>query len=157
MRSSETKSKGTHKEGPARGRYSLVLIIGTLLVVGGCSPQERLAKLLRKYPELRDTVVVVDTVETILPTVEHDTVFASRPGDTVVLREDRLVVKYVRLAGDSVYIQGQCLADTVRVPYRVEVPTVQPSETVYKVPFWAKAALAALLLILLVGSIFRTR
>lgn len=113
-------------------RLALV-IIAALLVA--CNPQKKLARLLMKYPELRDTVVIHDTVEAVVEYVRADTVLRWVPGDTIYLTKDRLRVRTV-IDHDTVWQTGECLADTVRVPYRVEVPVVQPERVVERVPWW---------------------
>lgn len=113
-------------------RLALV-IIAALLVA--CNPQKKLARLLMKYPELRDTVVIHDTVEAVVEYVRADTVLRWGPGDTIYLTKDRLRVRTV-IDHDTVWQTGECLADTVRVPYRVEVPVVQPERVVERVPWW---------------------
>lgn len=118
----------------------------------GCSPQKRLNRLLMKYPELRDTVVIYDTVEAIVEYVKADTVFRDH-FDTVTLTKDRLRVKYVRMPGDTVYLSGECLSDTIRVPYRVEVPVVQPTRTVDRIPWWMWAILALSFVTVMLNSL----
>ena len=51
----------------------------------------------------------------------NDCILVSQPGDTVTLVKDRLTVKYVRLRGDTVFIEAECAADTVikKVPVTV--------------------------------------
>ncbi len=58
-----------------------------------------------------DTLYVKDTV--FVNSIRVDSIFTAKAGDTVVIRKDKLTVKYVRLAGDSVYVYGECEADTV--------------------------------------------
>ena len=86
-----------------------------LICMVGCSPQKRLDRLVEKHPYLFKSRIdtVVDTVVIITPTVKTDTIFSSVPGDTVTITKDKLTVKYVKLAGDSVYIEGECKSDTV--------------------------------------------
>ena len=110
--------------------------------LAGCNPERKLARLLMKYPELRDTVFIHDTVEAVVEYVHHDTTFVPVPGDTVTIQKDRLRVKYVRMAGDTVWIGGECLPDTIRVPVAYEVPVIQPIRTVKDIPwqFWLLVA-----------------
>ncbi len=108
------------------------ILIATLLCVIACNPQRKLNRLLMKYPELRDTVFIHDTVEAIVEYVQHDTTFLPSVGDTVTIEKERLRVKYVRMKGDTVYISGECLQDTVFVPVSYEVPVIQPTKTVEK-------------------------
>jgi hypothetical protein len=123
-----------------------------------CSPQKRLNRLLMKYPELRDTVVIHDTVDAIVEYVRADTVFLARyhsTGDTVTLTKDRLRVRYVRMPGDTVYLSGECLGDTIRVPWRVEVPVVQPTKTLDRVPWYLWVVLGLLAMALVLNTIKR--
>lgn len=125
------------------------ILIATLLCVIACNPQRKLNRLLMKYPELRDTVFIHDTVEAIVEYVQHDTTFLPSVGDTVTIEKERLRVKYVRMKGDTVYISGECLQDTVFVPVSYEVPVIQPAKTVEKMPWWV----APLLLLMAAGLI----
>lgn len=90
-----------------------------LVLLAGCGPAAKLrrAEKLIKKAEEQGAVWRVDTVRVEVPVfikeTSIDSIFISKPGDTVVLHEDRLKVKYVRLPGDSVYIEGVCEADTV--------------------------------------------
>jgi hypothetical protein len=69
-----------------------------------------------------DTVYRWRTV--IIDSTRVDSIFTSLPGDTVYLERERLRVKYVRLKGDSVFIQGDCLPDTLKI----EVPVIVNNE-----------------------------
>jgi hypothetical protein len=113
-----------------------VVVALVCALFGSCSPEKRLNRLLMKYPQLRDTVVIHDTVEAFVEYVHHDTTFLPVPGDTVTLTKDRLTVRYVLMAGDTVWLDGECAADTIRVPVRYDVPVIQPIRTVKDVPWW---------------------
>lgn len=150
-----------------------VLIL--LILLSACSPHkrvqrhiERAAHHLKRAQELDPNTVMKekDTVEVIVPEVRVDTVFKSIQGDTVRIERDRLKIKYVKLPGDSVFIDGKCEADTV---YKeIEVPVyIQSPEWSYKdwikktlglteFLFWIIHILGGLvLLLLLVGRILR--
>lgn len=99
-------------------RYLLALIL--LWLIAGCSP-EKLLQMAEKKGAKVTTDTVFQDVRVFVPQVRHDTTFRSLPGDTVVLTKDRLQVKYVRLPGDSVFIEGTCLPDTVRISVPVTV------------------------------------
>lgn len=58
-----------------------------------------------------DTVFVKDTV--FIKSVRVDSIFTVKVGDTVRIEKERLKLKYVRLAGDSVFIHAECEADTI--------------------------------------------
>lgn len=117
-----------------------ILVTALIVVLSGlltsCSPEKKLNRLLMKYPELRTTDTIHDTVEAIVSYVHTDTVFKPTTGDTVRLSDGRLRVKYVRMPGDTVYLAGECLADTVRVPVETIVERVAPKEYVDRIPWW---------------------
>ena len=105
-----------------------------------CSPAAKLkrAKKLIAQAEASGLTWSVDTIykEIAVPieSVRLDTLFKDVPGDTVTLIKDRLKVVYVRLPGDSVFIEGECEADTV---YQ-KVATVVNREIEVKsgLPWW---------------------
>lgn len=59
----------------------------------------------------KDTVYRDITV--YVPSVRYDTLFKSEPNDTIRITKSRLQIKYVRLPGDTVWIDGECEADTI--------------------------------------------
>lgn len=118
---------------------NIILIFLTLFLMG-CNPQRKLERLLMKYPELRDTI----EVEAIVEYIKGDTIFMEPlPGDTIVYTKDRLTVKYVDIPGPTVYLEGECKSDTIKI----EVPVVQPTRYVDKFPTWGYFLVGCLLLI----------
>lgn len=109
-----------------------------LCLLCSCSAEKRLLRLLERNPQLRDTVYITDTLEAIVEYVRTDTVFRDIPGDTVTLTKDRMTVRYVRMPGDTVYLEGECKGDTVVKVIEREVPVVQPTRTVteQRIPWW---------------------
>lgn len=105
---------------------SIIAVVAVALP--GCSAKWHLKRAARH--ELiaisKGAQVKTDTVFRDIPVfierVTKDTLFISQPGDTVVLEKDRLKLKYVRLPGDTVWIEAECAADTVikTVPVIVE-------------------------------------
>ena len=85
---------------------------------------KRAEKLTKQAIEL-GAVVTPDTVykwrTVFIDSVRVDSIFTSIVGDTVYLEKERLRVKYVRLKGDSIFIRGECLADTVKIQVPVTV------------------------------------
>ena len=132
----------------------IFLIAAVMAICVACNPQKRLNRLLMRYPELRDTVVIHDTVEAVVEYVRADTVFRDR-GDTVTLTKDRVRVRYVRMLGDTVYLSGECLQDTILVPYRVEVPVVQPTKIIEQIPWWYWVLVWGLILAVILTSLRR--
>lgn len=98
----------------------ILLAILWLAMLCACSPQSRLASLIKNHPELahRDTVTRVDTI-TILPGVA-DTLIYYKQTDTVIVKENGVTVKYFYNTKDStVYIHGE--RDTIRIIREVPV------------------------------------
>lgn len=97
----------------------LLLVIS--LFVYGCSPNWHLKQSKRhKLKALQlGATVTSDTVYVNVPVfikeISKDTLFLSKPGDTVIITKDRLKVKFVDLPGDSVFIEGKCVADTLKI------------------------------------------
>lgn len=132
----------------------IFLIAAVMAICVACNPQKRLNRLLMRYPELRDTVVIHDTVEAVVEYVRADTVVRWKDGDTIYLTKDRLRVRTV-IDHDTVWQMGECLADTIRVPYRVEVPVVQPLRTIAQIPWWYWVMVGALILAVILTAMRR--
>jgi hypothetical protein len=90
-----------------------IKVIILLLLAVSCTPQKKLHKLLKKHPELvsKDTLKVKDTV--FIDHIYTDTVLSwHNLYDTVTIEKERLKMKIVRV-NDSIYLSGECLADTI--------------------------------------------
>lgn len=88
------------------------------LVLSSCSTAYHCRKCIDNGQPKADTIYRDIFIE--LPASKADSIFVSKPGDTVTIHKDRLVIKYVKLPKDSVFIQGECEADTVKI----NVPTL---------------------------------
>lgn len=92
-----------------------------LFLLSSCGPTFYLKKAERalKKAEQLGANVTSDTIyteRTVIRTEKRvDSIFTSRQGDTIRIYKDRVQVKYVRLKGDSVFIEGKCLSDTVKI------------------------------------------
>lgn len=127
----------------------IVPILGT-----SCSSEQRLARLIKKHPELvsKDTIFKRDT--TIVNGVEHDTVFKSGiTRDTVIIKDHQLTIKYFN-DGKTTYIKGKC--DTVFVVKEIpiQINSVQPKVLTRKekIKIWMVDNIGNTLLVL--GLIF---
>ena len=129
-----------------------LFLFSFMLVVVSCTPQQRLNKLKKKHPYLfqTDTLIVRDTVRT--ETVKKDTSFLfTNSHDTVTIIKDQLIVKVVKLPGDSIWIEGTCKGDTIYLERKipcdraiiVELPFYQ------KLSFWLIVLLVVAVLILI--------
>ena len=74
--------------------------------------ERKIEKLTIRYPQLLKKDTINDTIEITIPQVKVDTIFTSTDGDTVTLYNDKIRIKYVR-QGDTVYLSGECQADTI--------------------------------------------
>jgi len=106
-------------------KYILIVLLLT-----GCASNKANRKLKRAEKLTEQAIelgakVQVDTVykwrTVFIDSVRVDSIFTSIVGDTVYLERERLKVKYVRLKGDSIFIRGECLADTVKIQVPVTV------------------------------------
>jgi len=93
-----------------------------------CSPQKRLNRLIKKYPELTevsiDTIKVRDTIyienydTTVLSSIiKHDT--------TIIVNNDRTFARYYYdTLRQEIFHEIECIGDTIHyykeVPYKVE-------------------------------------
>jgi len=110
---------------------ALIVACGLLLCVSlnSCGPASKLrrAEKLIKKAELQGAVWKTDTVFKEIPVfireTHLDSIFVAKQGDTVVLTKDRLQVKYVRLQGDTVFIDAECMADTISL-WTSQIPLV---------------------------------
>src|SRR5690606_18412309 len=99
----------------------LIALLLVLFYCASCGPsyhlrraEQHLQKAELKGAKVQaDTVYKLDTIYVPVIGVEIDTIFQSIPGDTVEIEKERLRIKYVEMPGDSVYIEGECEADTV--------------------------------------------
>ena len=111
----------------------------------------RIAERHIRKAEILGSTWNVDTVFTKVmvrvPEIHKDTIFNSVKGDTVIINKDKLVVKYVRLPGDSVYIQGECASDTIYQEVPITVTKVLQTRDKWKTPALAMAGILFLLLI----------
>src|SRR5688500_6873214 len=92
-----------------------------ILILSSCSPAAKLRgaeKLIEKAEGL-GAKWHVDSVEKEIfvpvPEIQVREVRHAPIHDTVRVEKERLKIKIVRLPGDSVYVEGKCETDTVRV------------------------------------------
>lgn len=84
-----------------------------LILFTSCTPEARLKRLHKKYPELfvKDTIFIRDTL--ITSEVSKDSAFYFYQKDTVLIKEGKLEIRYILNKDSTVYIQGKCLPDTI--------------------------------------------
>lgn len=134
-------------------RYLIII-----LVLCSCSANNKLrrAERLIKEAENKGAVWHVDTVYKEIPvfidSVRVDSIFVAKVGDTVVIEKERLKLRYIRLAGDSVFIEAECKADTVyqKVPITVTKTIEAKTNWIY---FFALGFGVCLLMFILIGKL----
>ena len=110
-----------------------------LCFVCSCTPQKRLANLVKRHPELlRDTMITdIDTTFINIPAVHTDSVvhINTFKTDTIIIQKDRLRIK-TYVYKDSVFIEGECMGikDTIVSIEEIRVPYVVNQQE--KFPWW---------------------
>ena len=103
-------------------RQIFVQIIFISLILG-CSPQERLNRLLTKYPTLteKDTIIVRDTI-TIEKYVHDTTTVLEFHDTTTVINNERVILKYFHdTLTKEIHHYVECKEDTVYVEKLVPI------------------------------------
>ena len=135
------------------------VVVFLMLLAIACSPAKRLERLVTKHPYLfnQRTDTVVDTFTVVIPTVKLDTVVETKEGDTVVITKDNLKVKYVKLPGDSVYIEGECEGKTIVKEVKIPVAVMQANTSPWstKLGKWITAGSILLSLVIGIAILFR--
>jgi hypothetical protein len=129
-----------------------------LLILCSCSANSKLrrAERLIKQAEASGLQWRVDTVYTEIPviidSIRVDSIFVAQVGDTVVIEKERLKLRYVRLPGDSVYIEAECKADTIFQKVPVTVTKTIQAKTNWWLYFFVGFG-ACLLVVVVVGKL----
>lgn len=93
--------------------WLLLWLLIACISLFGCSPEKRIARILKHHPELikTDTVWKVDTI--ITGSVQKDSSFYFYQKDTIFINNGKLQVKYFFNRDSTVYLSGKCNADTI--------------------------------------------
>lgn len=94
-----------------------------------CSPQKRLARLIKKYPELilADTIIYRDTFYT--KHIKTDTIFSFfNYVDTVYIDKGKLKIKILPVNDNTIYVSGECLPDTIYIEKKIPVQKIKVIE-----------------------------
>jgi hypothetical protein len=132
----------------------ILMIILLMSAICSCSPEYRLRSLLKHHPELSHdkTTFIHDTV--ITKSERKDSMFFFNQKDTVVIEKGRLLMKYF-YTHDSVFLSGQCKADTIIKTIPVKTTVVRNVAAKEKWGFWKFFGVMALgvliFIVLLIG------
>jgi hypothetical protein len=132
----------------------ILLTLALMFATFGCTPQKRLNRLKRNHPHLfrTDTIIIRDTVRT--ETVRTDTTFLFNTlYDTITITKDRLQIRTVRLPGDSIWIEGTCLGDTIYIERKIpcEKAIITGEKKFYETPFFWLLIAAGIVTIVFFG------
>ena len=96
-----------------------------LILLVGCTPQQRLNRLLTKHSYLAKTIdsTIFDTTRVITKDVKVDTVtsLSGMRTDTFVINKENLWIKTI-VHKDSIYVYGNCQSDTIEIIKKIKVP-----------------------------------
>ena len=126
-----------------------------ILLLASCTPQKRLARLVKKNPELIrvDTVTVTDTFTVIAPRTHIDTFYSiKRLVDTVRLEKENLKV-LTYLKNDTIYLDAECDTLVIEKVRTVKVPA--KTIEVKKENFWDSRWFRFLFIVIFVVLIIR--
>lgn len=105
---------------------SYLLLFLLLFLLFSCSPEKRIARILRNNPSLvkSDTIYKYDTIH--IAGVHKDSTFNYYQHDTVFLKKDNLSIKYYLNHDSTVFLQGKCdpIIKVVKVPIQVNSVSV---------------------------------
>ena len=143
------------------------LVIALLLVLSSCSLEHRMEKKFRKaerkiekltirYPKLLKRDTINDTIKITTQEVKVDTIFTPTDGDTVTLFKDKLRIQYVR-QGDTVYLSGECQADTIyqTISIPVEQVVVRKQTILEQIQKQSKRMILVLLILVVLAVAIR--
>jgi signal peptidase I len=103
----------------------------SLLFLFSCSPQKRLTRIIENHPELIqiDTIFDYDTI--IYENLHTDTLINEKlikVFDTIEIKKDRLVIRYIKLPGDTIKLEGNCLPDTLIIEKPIIREVIKPAD-----------------------------
>jgi len=123
-----------------------LLIVITLII--SCTPQKRFERLTRKHPELlKDSVILkIDTI--VKNGIGFDTVYISKPIDSIVIDTGGINVKVYRIY-DTLKVKLKSRQDTIFVKNKETVRYIHPAKQSNYIMYILIGALLTLFLILL--------
>ena len=119
-----------------KGFKSYIVQVLTVILLVACTPQKRMNRLIKKFPNLvqLDTIRIVDTV--IVPTIEHDTttIFKVSTHDTIVNSEKVFLKYFYDTLTREIHHEFICFGDTI-----IQEKIVQVEKGIYKeLDWWEK-------------------
>ena len=129
-------------------RYLIVLILSCSFLIC-CSPQRRMNRLIKNYPELTqtDTIRIIDTV--IVENYNYDTTTIIKIHDTTtVVNNERVILRYFYdTLRQEIYHEVECIGDTI-----IKTQIIPIEKVVYKeISWWEKYGTLIIILSILVA------
>lgn len=106
-----------------------ILIILAIIITVGCSPNKRLARLVKKHPELVSTETIYKSDTTIREKISTDSFFVtSHFTDTFTVVKDNIKYRIIK-SFDTIRLSIEVPADTIIKEIPITQNIVQPIET----------------------------
>jgi hypothetical protein len=137
----------------------LLLAFAMLAGLVSCTPQGRLARLVKKHPDLinTDTVYFNDTLISVHSSKDTIVSIHHHVGDTVYIHSQKLTERIIYLKGDSILVQGDCAPDTVIHKVGETINTISQQEGKTDYTGWIVAGIVSLILFFLIFCIVKFR
>ena len=104
----------------------LILILSVLII--SCTPQKKLARLVKKHPELVSTETIYKSDTTITEKIKTDSFFVSHQlTDTFTVVKDNIKYRIIK-SFDTIRINIEVPADTIIKEIPITQNVVQPIE-----------------------------
>lgn len=146
---------------------TLIIFLLLILMLMSCSSTWRASRHLRiankhilkaeAFGAVWSADTVYKVVDVVVPQVKIDTLIQTVQGDTVFIDKERLSLKFIRLPGDSIFIEAECKADTIykEIPVTVNRQIYTPDK--WKTPALAMAFCLLMLIIASIGYLYLHR
>lgn len=103
-------------------RYIIILLL--LISCGPVAKLKRAERLIKKAEEMGavwHTDTIVQEIKVPVPEIVVQEIHHAPLHDTVRIEKEKLKIKVVRIPGDSIFVEGKCIADTIikKVPVTI--------------------------------------
>lgn len=131
----------------------IIFLLITLLLLFGCTPQQRLQRLVKKHPELITTDTIKDT--TIVPGWQYDTIVQFGETDTVVVTKEGTTVTIYKWNTDSIFVEVEAEPDTIFK--EIPCPQIMPLEAKdeWYIKFWWIVLLIFVAVLFILNKVFK--
>lgn len=124
--------------------FLFCLFLFLLISMFSCSPARRLANIKKMHPKLFKSDTASKDLTKIIPGVKKDSAFPDTSRQ-VIIQNEKLIMKYFH-TDSTIYLQGECLPDTVHYTERVITERITVQE---EIPRWVWITFGVLALMIL--------